>query len=252
VCSSIYLPIYPSNYLTIYPSNYPSINLSIHLSIYLSIRCVRQSAEAEAQFTSVERIDSYTNLPVESGYSLKLNDYLTQGSSTSSSSSTNNNIINNSNSKSINNNNNNNSNNNNSNNNNSVNYAESDEGNDTSTQKDNNNNSNNSNNTNNSSNYKSNNTNNCLEIKNLSVTYRDDLDLVLEDLSITIPYGSKVGICGRTGSGKSSLLLALLRLNIITSGDVIMNGDSLLDMNLESARNQVFIYLSYYLFYLSL
>jgi ABC-type multidrug transport system fused ATPase/permease subunit len=76
-------------------------------------------------------------------------------------------------------------------------------------------------------------------INQLTVTYRDDLPPVLSNLTIDIPPGSKVGVCGRTGCGKSSLLQALLRLNIITSGDIIVDGKSLLKMSLEEARTLV-------------
>jgi ATP-binding cassette subfamily C (CFTR/MRP) protein 1 len=39
--------------------------------------------------------------------------------------------------------------------------------------------------------------------------YRPDLDLVLKDISLKIEPGTKVGLCGRTGSGKSSVCLCL-------------------------------------------
>jgi ATP-binding cassette subfamily C (CFTR/MRP) protein 4 len=77
------------------------------------------------------------------------------------------------------------------------------------------------------------------KLEHLFVTYREDLDPVIKDLSLSIPAGSKLGICGRTGSGKSSLLLALLRLNIIESGDIVFDGKSLLSMSLEEARSLV-------------
>eukprot|EP00595_Chromulina_sp_UTEXLB2642_P003486 CAMPEP_0196763784 /NCGR_PEP_ID=MMETSP1095-20130614/4774_1 /TAXON_ID=96789 ORGANISM="Chromulina nebulosa, Strain UTEXLB2642" /NCGR_SAMPLE_ID=MMETSP1095 /ASSEMBLY_ACC=CAM_ASM_000446 /LENGTH=332 /DNA_ID=CAMNT_0042117773 /DNA_START=3152 /DNA_END=4150 /DNA_ORIENTATION=+ len=81
-----------------------------------------------------------------------------------------------------------------------------------------------------------------MDIQNLTVTYREDLEPVLKDFSITIPAGKKVGICGRTGSGKSSTLLALLRLNIIQSGDIIIDGKySLTKMTLEDARSSLSI-----------
>jgi len=80
-----------------------------------------------------------------------------------------------------------------------------------------------------------------LLLKNLTVTYRHDLDPVLKKLNIDIPAGYKVGICGRTGSGKSSSLLALLRLNIITSGDILLDGESLLSLDLQSARSRLSI-----------
>jgi ABC-type multidrug transport system fused ATPase/permease subunit len=36
--------------------------------------------------------------------------------------------------------------------------------------------------------------------------------LVLKDVSFKIRKGEKIGVCGRTGAGKSSLLFALFRL----------------------------------------
>ena len=42
-----------------------------------------------------------------------------------------------------------------------------------------------------------------------------------------------------TLTGKSSLLLALLRLNIISKGDIKLDGSSLLAMNLEEARDSI-------------
>jgi ATP-binding cassette subfamily C (CFTR/MRP) protein 3 len=46
----------------------------------------------------------------------------------------------------------------------------------------------------------------------VSMRYRPGLPLVLRDVSLHIRGGEKVGVCGRTGAGKSSLLIALLRL----------------------------------------
>jgi len=43
--------------------------------------------------------------------------------------------------------------------------------------------------------------------KNYSMTYRGDLPDVISDISLTIKAGEKVGVCGRTGAGKSSLLM---------------------------------------------
>ena len=76
-----------------------------------------------------------------------------------------------------------------------------------------------------------------LELRELTVSYRRDMDPVLTNLSATFGAGMKVGICGRTGSGKSSTLLALLRLNVITGGDIVLNGKSILQMHLEDARS---------------
>lgn len=79
-----------------------------------------------------------------------------------------------------------------------------------------------------------------LSLRDVTVTYRPDLEPVLSKLSLEIPAGAKVGICGRTGSGKSSLISSLLRLNIIIGGDMLLDGVSLLsEYDLESARSLV-------------
>lgn len=51
-----------------------------------------------------------------------------------------------------------------------------------------------------------------IEITNLKMKYRDDTPVVLKGLTASVRGGQRVGIVGRTGSGKSSLLLSLLRL----------------------------------------
>ncbi|CAD7932634.1 unnamed protein product [Amoebophrya sp. A120] len=51
-----------------------------------------------------------------------------------------------------------------------------------------------------------------IEFQNVSLKYREELPLVLKNITLTIPAGTSLGICGRTGSGKSSLLLSLMRL----------------------------------------
>jgi len=51
-----------------------------------------------------------------------------------------------------------------------------------------------------------------IEIRNLYMKYREETPMVLKGLDVSIKGGEHVGVVGRTGSGKSSLLLSLLRL----------------------------------------
>ena len=51
-----------------------------------------------------------------------------------------------------------------------------------------------------------------IEFQNISLRYRPELPLVLNRLKLTIEGAEKIGIVGRTGAGKSSMLKALLRL----------------------------------------
>eukprot|EP00752_Nemacystus_decipiens_P006704 g6027.t1 len=51
-----------------------------------------------------------------------------------------------------------------------------------------------------------------IEVRDMSMRYREDLPPVLKDLTLSIKGGSRVGVVGRTGAGKSSLIAALFRL----------------------------------------
>ena len=73
----------------------------------------------------------------------------------------------------------------------------------------------------------------------MTATYRDPLPPVLVDVTLTIPPGSSIGICGRTGSGKSSLLLALFRLIPITRGVVRVGGIDAASIALDSLRSAI-------------
>ncbi len=50
-----------------------------------------------------------------------------------------------------------------------------------------------------------------IEFRNVKLKYKTSVDYVLKDLSFTIPGGYKVGVVGRSGAGKSSLIAAILR-----------------------------------------
>lgn len=78
-----------------------------------------------------------------------------------------------------------------------------------------------------------------IRVEDLHVRYREDLPIVLRGVGFTIPAGRKVGVVGRTGSGKSSFLGALLRLNEITQGDILVDGVSLTRLGLADARRGV-------------
>src|SRR5690348_839121 len=51
-----------------------------------------------------------------------------------------------------------------------------------------------------------------ITIRNLEMRYRPELPSVLHNLSLDIQGGEKIGVVGRTGAGKSSIMMALFRL----------------------------------------
>jgi ABC-type multidrug transport system fused ATPase/permease subunit len=61
-------------------------------------------------------------------------------------------------------------------------------------------------------------------IENLSFRYRPEFPLVLRDLSLSVRGGETLGIMGRTGSGKSSLIQAICLLYPLESGRIILGG----------------------------
>jgi ATP-binding cassette subfamily C (CFTR/MRP) protein 1 len=71
-----------------------------------------------------------------------------------------------------------------------------------------------------------------------SMSYRKDLPLILDELTLTIPEGSKVGIVGRTGAGKSSLMQALFRMVYHQAGDIRIGDRSLWSADVNFVRSQ--------------
>jgi ABC-type multidrug transport system fused ATPase/permease subunit len=76
-----------------------------------------------------------------------------------------------------------------------------------------------------------------LQVENLKVGYADIPRDVLKGINLTFESKSKVGICGTTGCGKSSLLLALLRVLEPRSGRILLHGTDTRELGLATLRN---------------
>lgn len=61
---------------------------------------------------------------------------------------------------------------------------------------------------------------------------------VLRNISFTVNHGEKIGICGRSGSGKTSLIQALLRMADISEGAIYLGGENISEIprNMVRAR----------------
>ncbi|XP_054724956.1 ATP-binding cassette sub-family C member 5-like [Uloborus diversus] len=73
----------------------------------------------------------------------------------------------------------------------------------------------------------------------VKMRYRPSLPLALKGLTFEIEHQEKIGIVGRTGSGKSSLGAALFRLVELSSGSIIIDGVNIKDLGLEDLRSRM-------------
>jgi ABC-type multidrug transport system fused ATPase/permease subunit len=76
-----------------------------------------------------------------------------------------------------------------------------------------------------------------LKFVDYSMSYRADSPLILQGVSLSIPAGCKVGVVGRTGSGKTSLIQSLFRMVYVRGGDILFDGVSLLQRDVRSVRD---------------
>ncbi|XP_074281279.1 ABC transporter C family member 3-like isoform X2 [Silene latifolia] len=78
-----------------------------------------------------------------------------------------------------------------------------------------------------------------IQIQDLKVRYSADLPFVLKDITCTIPARVKLGIVGRTGSGKSTLIQALFRMVESTQGNIFIDGLDICRMGLKDLRSKL-------------
>ncbi|KAM7463726.1 hypothetical protein LguiA_031847 [Lonicera macranthoides] len=74
-------------------------------------------------------------------------------------------------------------------------------------------------------------------IQNLRIKYRPDTPLVLRGISCTFG-GHKIGIVGRTGSGKTTLIGALFRLLEPVGGKIVVDGIDISTIGLHDLRSR--------------
>lgn len=75
--------------------------------------------------------------------------------------------------------------------------------------------------------------------KNFAASYSDKGKSVLKGIDLNIKAGEKIGICGRTGSGKSSLVAALFGLLHQQEGEILIDGIPTVDVSLSLLRSKI-------------
>jgi ABC-type multidrug transport system fused ATPase/permease subunit len=80
-----------------------------------------------------------------------------------------------------------------------------------------------------------------VEFKNYSVKYRPDTEIVLKNLSFRITGGEKIGVIGRTGSGKSTICLSLFRILEPLTGTIFIDGVDICQLGLKKLRSALTI-----------
>lgn len=67
----------------------------------------------------------------------------------------------------------------------------------------------------------------------------DERDRVFDDFTLKIPAGQRVGLVGRSGSGKTTLTTLLLRLEDLTRGRILIDGQDIAHVTQTSLRRQI-------------
>ena len=78
-----------------------------------------------------------------------------------------------------------------------------------------------------------------IQFHNVGLRYKKDVPLVLKNIEVKMISGSKIGVVGRTGAGKSSLITALLRLTELDEGKIIIDGVDISNISLFNLRSAI-------------
>ncbi len=78
-----------------------------------------------------------------------------------------------------------------------------------------------------------------VEFRNVTYSYPASSQAVLDDFSVTIEAGTRVGLVGRSGSGKSTVLSLLQRLRDVPSGLILIDGHDIASLTQESLHNAI-------------
>lgn len=78
-----------------------------------------------------------------------------------------------------------------------------------------------------------------LEFRGVTVQYESGRKPALCDISFVLPAGHSLGVIGRTGSGKTTLINAVMRFVDPVKGEILVDGHPLPDLDLENYRSKI-------------
>jgi len=78
-----------------------------------------------------------------------------------------------------------------------------------------------------------------LEFKNVTFSYDAEKEPVLKDISFRVPAGGSVAFVGKSGEGKSTILNLILGLNSVQSGEILIDGMNLDDLEKTAYRHNI-------------
>ncbi|XP_010022988.1 PREDICTED: multidrug resistance-associated protein 6 [Nestor notabilis] len=78
-----------------------------------------------------------------------------------------------------------------------------------------------------------------IEFRNYSLRYRPNLELALKHVNLSIKGQEKIGITGRTGAGKSTLAVGVLRLVEAAEGAILIDGLDIAQLGLHDLRSKI-------------
>jgi ABC-type multidrug transport system fused ATPase/permease subunit len=78
-------------------------------------------------------------------------------------------------------------------------------------------------------------------LSDLTLAYAHELPPVVKDVTVSIKAGEKIGVCGRTGSGKSTITLGLFRMLEHFEGQIVVDDIDISQMSLRVLRSRLAI-----------
>ncbi|KAF2168939.1 hypothetical protein M409DRAFT_20953 [Zasmidium cellare ATCC 36951] len=80
-----------------------------------------------------------------------------------------------------------------------------------------------------------------IKFDNVQMRYRDGLPLVLKGLTMNVRPGERIGVVGRTGAGKSTIMSTLFRLVELSGGSISIDGVNIASIGLHDLRSRLAI-----------